>query len=637
MSTTSMFGKTYTTIGSSDSNFLIKTKGDFKIQWGGKFIDVIKDGKIASGNSNFFNNVSSKEDISEDGIYIISTEVGNEVWLCVEGTKINIAGEIGTTYVSFLAEQKDITSDQKYTALYNAGLYYPTLEDAQKAGIKAGIVYIEGDNKIYIVKNGQLLEYTDSLKNLEDSKDVVAGTFDELFIGPLRIYNKNNSSIINSDNLSLTINGIEYLGIGKEISISKNISIKDNTYLQSLGANSNSGFRIYKNNFNSVLEVDSIIWRNINEELNVPSNKLYSTISNVITNIQNKVTTEENTEENIEANTEEQETITENLAICTLKYKNEFSVDQKIYILIGQTNSCSISIRPEEGQVIIQATLEEEVQQNTDIEITYSINKTEYSTIITIEPENNSGQYIHTYEGEVSEYSIINSTSTENIIFDNIKQPKTFLEFEIQEIEGQTITLNLGSYQYSQFKNKALNQWIYASNVPLIEIQKGCIKVLNREQDNIIHSAIGNIEGIEDIENYVGMYSDNFIGINSQLYDCTFKLKTEYPRYDSSISIPSDFNDIKYNNVIPNITWVKQLISNPTDNIPSGIITMFNGKSPIPTGWALCDGNNGTPNLIGQFIKGTSGEIGQNNYIVNETPSEDSTNNSYSLIFIMKL
>ena len=637
MSTTSMFGKTYTTIGSSDSNFLIKTKGDFKIQWGGKFIDVIKDGKIASGNSNFFNNVSSKEDISEDGIYIISTEVGNEVWLCVEGTKINIAGEIGTTYVSFLAEQKDITSDQKYTALYNAGLYYPTLEDAQKAGIKAGIVYIEGDNKIYIVKNGQLLEYTDSLKNLEDSKDVVAGTFDELFIGPLRIYNKNNSSIINSDNLSLTINGIEYLGIGKEISISKNISIKDNTYLQSLGANSNSGFRIYKNNFNSVLEVDSIIWRNINEELNVPSNKLYSTISNVITHIQNKVTVEENTEENIEANTEEQETIIENLAICTLKYKNEFSVGQKIYILIGQTNLCSIRIHPEEGQVIIQAILEEEVQQNTDIEITYSINNKEYSITITIKPESNSGQYIHTYEGEVSEYSIINSTSTENIIFDNIKQPKTFLEFEIQEIEGQTITLNLGSYQYSQFENKALNQWIYASNVPLIEIQKGCIKVLNREQDDIIHSAIGNIEGIEGIENYVGMYSDNFIGINSQLYDCTFKLRTEYPRYDSSISIPSDFNDIKYNNVIPNITWVKQLISNPIDNIPSGVITMFNGQSSIPTGWALCDGNNGTPNLIGQFIKGTSGEIGQNNYIVNETPSEDSTNNSYSLIFIMKL
>ena len=39
---TNMFGKTYNTIGSTDSNFIIKTKGDLKVQWGGKFIDIIK-------------------------------------------------------------------------------------------------------------------------------------------------------------------------------------------------------------------------------------------------------------------------------------------------------------------------------------------------------------------------------------------------------------------------------------------------------------------------------------------------------------------------------------------------------------------------------------------------------------------
>lgn len=33
---TNMFGKTYNTIGSTDSNFLIKTKGDLKVQWGGQ-------------------------------------------------------------------------------------------------------------------------------------------------------------------------------------------------------------------------------------------------------------------------------------------------------------------------------------------------------------------------------------------------------------------------------------------------------------------------------------------------------------------------------------------------------------------------------------------------------------------------
>lgn len=43
-----LFGKIFSSVGSSDSNFLIKTKGDVKIQWGNKFIDLIKNGKIVS-------------------------------------------------------------------------------------------------------------------------------------------------------------------------------------------------------------------------------------------------------------------------------------------------------------------------------------------------------------------------------------------------------------------------------------------------------------------------------------------------------------------------------------------------------------------------------------------------------------
>lgn len=38
--------------------------------------------------------------------------------------------------------------------------------------------------------------------------------------------------------------------------------------------------------------------------------------------------------------------------------------------------------------------------------------------------------------------------------------------------------------------------------------------------------------------------------------------------------------------------------------LPRGSIIMFSGtEKGMPEGWALCDGSNGTPNLVGRFIK----------------------------------
>jgi hypothetical protein len=71
---TTMFGKTYNTVGSSDSNFIIKTKGDLKIQWGNKYIDVIKNGKIVSNDISIFYIVETKDDIKNDGIYLVGED-----------------------------------------------------------------------------------------------------------------------------------------------------------------------------------------------------------------------------------------------------------------------------------------------------------------------------------------------------------------------------------------------------------------------------------------------------------------------------------------------------------------------------------------------------------------------------------
>lgn len=51
------------------------------------------------------------------------------------------------------------------------------------------------------------------------------------------------------------------------------------------------------------------------------------------------------------------------------------------------------------------------------------------------------------------------------------------------------------------------------------------------------------------------------------------------------------------------------------DSIPSGIICMWSGSIySIPTGWALCDGTNNTPDLRDRFIVGAG-----KNYSVNTT------------------
>ena len=160
---TNMFGKTYNTIGSTDSNFIIKTKGDLKVQWGGKFIDIIKNGKIASSSTNILKTASSSDDISDNGIYLIPTEEGNEVWISIDGTKIPLNSS-GEQYISFLEKQM-LTSEQKDQALINIGFNYNTLEDAKNANITTGLVFIKDLGQLFLIKDGTISEFKIQLRN----------------------------------------------------------------------------------------------------------------------------------------------------------------------------------------------------------------------------------------------------------------------------------------------------------------------------------------------------------------------------------------------------------------------------------------------------------------------------------------
>lgn len=66
------------------------------------------------------------------------------------------------------------------------------------------------------------------------------------------------------------------------------------------------------------------------------------------------------------------------------------------------------------------------------------------------------------------------------------------------------------------------------------------------------------------------------------------------------------------------LLYLDELLGNNGQNlnlIPSGIISMWSGAtSEIPTGWALCNGENGTPDMRDKFIVGAGGS-----YAVGET------------------
>jgi microcystin-dependent protein len=45
------------------------------------------------------------------------------------------------------------------------------------------------------------------------------------------------------------------------------------------------------------------------------------------------------------------------------------------------------------------------------------------------------------------------------------------------------------------------------------------------------------------------------------------------------------------------------LLSGQTSLVPAGAIVMWSGSvASIPSGWYICDGNNGTPDLTGRFV-----------------------------------
>lgn len=80
------------------------------------------------------------------------------------------------------------------------------------------------------------------------------------------------------------------------------------------------------------------------------------------------------------------------------------------------------------------------------------------------------------------------------------------------------------------------------------------------------------------------------------------------------------------------VTWI------PTVPFPTGGIILWSGSiASIPSGWVLCDGLNGTPNLTDKFIIGSGGSYSPNTTATLGGYTGGTNAIYYSLAYIMKL
>lgn len=87
---------------------------------------------------------------------------------------------------------------------------------------------------------------------------------------------------------------------------------------------------------------------------------------------------------------------------------------------------------------------------------------------------------------------------------------------------------------------------------------------------------------------------------------------------DTALGAQSEDLDMNTNKIIGVVdpatdqeAATKKYVDDNLVSIPSGLIAMWSGAfGAIPAGWVVCDGNNGTPNLVDKFIRASAAAAG---------------------------
>lgn len=660
-----LFGRTYSTVGNSDSDFIIKTRGQVKVQWGKKFIDIIKDGKL-NVDVTLIKEVSSIDSITSDGIYML--EGSNTVVVRINGVTVSLVSDNSDNYVSFIRPQLT-TDEQKKQAQRNIGLRYSTIQEAITDSAYNGILFIDSDKKLYIAEDGVYTEYLSDISNPYNKQILIKKTIkrEGEGIGALVVSGngEDNSLVIGSQLQGLQVykedSNAVVKGVGTMIEIysddshlielaSTGVTFKTRTaientlvgdMIQSTNSSSTSGYRLYYDEYSeeSTLEVDNLITRNSVSYVDITYSDLYDLCQSGKLKVSQlyRISDFQN----------EWALTSEDDIVLNDKYQMEDN-GEIIYDDNGQPivetpkNVIPIVVFANTSSSVIGRYLADDIRLLIDYDISFNQNINGLTakgriTKLTDEKGNSCNydfkhlrfkitedgvdKWIYTFRNGEEDLSLTD-TCKNNVLTVNNYEIKS--ETVTVRDNGNIVTLQ-GTLSDNNFGTINSN-FNFSGTANKLNVSGTLENVTFKEDSTIDEVAIRSLTNVTFNESF------SRTTFHSDINDVDFDTTVYALLYDNE-----KVKDVYYNNNTVSVICIPDM-STATSGIPAGTIVMYNGTSGIPAGWAICDGTEGTPNLTGNFIKAseTAGETGE--FIPASSGSSTETPITYySLVFIMKL
>lgn len=660
-----LFGRTYSTVGNSDSDFIIKTRGQVKVQWGKKFIDIIKDGKL-NVDVTLIKEVSSIDSITSDGIYML--EGSNTVVVRINGVTVSLVSDNSDNYVSFIRPQLT-TDEQKKQAQRNIGLRYSTIQEAITDSAYNGILFIDSDKKLYIAEDGVYTEYLSDISNPYNKQILIKKTIkregegigalvvsgngedNSLVIGSqlqgLQVYKEDSNAVVKGVGTMIEIYSddshlIELASTG--VTFKTRTAIEDTLVgdmIQSTNSSSISGYRLYYDEYSeeSTLEVDNLITRNSVSYVDITYSDLYDLCQSGKLKVSQlyRISDFQN----------EWALTSEDDIVLNDKYQMEDN-GEIIYDDNGQPivktpkNVIPIVVFANTSSSVIGRYLADDIRLLIDYDISFNQNINGLTakgriTKLTDEKGNSCNydfkhlkfkitedgvdKWIYTFRNGEEDLSLTD-TCRNNVLTVNNYEIKS--ETVTVRDNGNIVTLQ-GTLSDNNFGTINSN-FNFSGTANKLNVS-GTLENVTFKEDSTVDEVI-----IRNLTNVTFDESFSRTTFHSDINDVDFDTTVYALLYDNE-----KVKDVYYNNNTVSVICIPDM-STATSGIPAGTIVMYNGTSGIPAGWAICDGTEGTPNLTGNFIKAseTAGETGE--FIPASSGSSTETPITYySLVFIMKL